>query len=139
MCDYKGATISIIKSDEGYLFGGYTPKEWGIDLKQIPQAKRDNINPDFFLFTITNPHNIPPTQYFLKDPNDAHAHRSSGNHVVFGQELPDICIACEDAHLTDDSYAFLDSSYKDTTGKSFTTFTGPMNFRVKEIEVYQVI
>lgn len=27
-CDYKGETLSIIKSTKGYIFGGYTKINW---------------------------------------------------------------------------------------------------------------
>jgi len=29
MCDDKGATVTVVKSSDGYIFGGYTDVAWG--------------------------------------------------------------------------------------------------------------
>lgn len=55
-CDSKGPTLSVIQSTGGYLFGGYTPLSWNgtNTFKNCSES---------FIFTLTNPHNIPPTKY----------------------------------------------------------------------------
>jgi len=58
-CDYKGPAVVVIHSKKGFIFGGYTPISFGGDDEYRTHA-------DAFLFTITNPHNIPPTRYFPK-------------------------------------------------------------------------
>eukprot|EP00026_Physarum_polycephalum_P011005 Phypoly_transcript_11196.p1 GENE.Phypoly_transcript_11196~~Phypoly_transcript_11196.p1 ORF type:complete len:401 (+),score=69.87 Phypoly_transcript_11196:80-1204(+) len=129
-CDHKGATITIVQSEKGHMFGGYAPIAWGAN------AGRDAAHPDFCLFTLTNPHGIPPTQYMLKDKNDP-SHYSKGLHVSFG--AADLRIAEYCADQTADSHSFFGYSYQDTTGKGFATLAGSEKFKVKEIEVYLVI
>ncbi|CAF4930311.1 unnamed protein product, partial [Rotaria sp. Silwood1] len=55
-CDQDGETITIIQSNNGYLFGGYTSVPWSSsgDFESDATA---------FLFTLTNPHAISPTKY----------------------------------------------------------------------------
>jgi hypothetical protein len=53
------------------------------------------LHPDFFIFTLANPHGIPPTQYKLKDKNDP-SHYSTGLHVSFGAADLRIAEYCAD-------------------------------------------
>ena len=50
--------MTIIQSAQKFLFGGYTsvPRSTNVGPKKDTQA---------FLFTLTNPHNIPPTKYSI--------------------------------------------------------------------------
>ncbi|CAF3328937.1 unnamed protein product [Rotaria socialis] len=62
-CDDQGPTLTVIQSrDGGHLFGGYTSASWSPTGKYI----HDSNNP--FLFTLTNPHGIPPTKYSVRNP-----------------------------------------------------------------------
>jgi hypothetical protein len=74
-CDNKGPTITIIKTKKGYLCGGYSPLPW------TSQGTRCiGPNPDYFLFTLTNPHNVPPTRYKF----DGYHRRNNGtDHINF--------------------------------------------------------
>ena len=47
LCDNKGKTITLIKSSEGFIIGGYTPLDWD----SHSGWKNDN---DTFLFSLTN-------------------------------------------------------------------------------------
>ena len=135
MCDNKGPTLSIIQSDTGYLFGGYTPTSWG-PIGTITTT-RDTIHPEHFLFTLSNPHNIPPTQYKLKNPKDPNAICNDRSLIVaFGSGI-DLCV-----YGISQSYSCFgdkDCSYCDTTGKENETFTGTTFFKPKEVDVYLVI
>ncbi|CAF1086741.1 unnamed protein product [Didymodactylos carnosus] len=56
-CDGEGPTMTIIQSQEGnYLFGAFTMVPW----TSQNGYKRD---PNAFLFTLTNPHNLKPTKF----------------------------------------------------------------------------
>ncbi len=133
-CDGKGPTITVIQSKNGnYLFGGYTEISWTCDgtYKYDPAA---------FLFTLTNPHGIPPTK-FSRNPQErlSIGHSSNGGPcfggVVNGQNhFIDIKLV-SNADKQDSSCSF-PSSYIDTTGIGATLFTGKKNFMVNEIEVY---
>jgi hypothetical protein len=48
--------MTIIQSAQKYLLGGYTSIPWSTNLGHKNDTKA-------FLFTLTNPHNIPPTKY----------------------------------------------------------------------------
>ncbi|CAM4987956.1 unnamed protein product [Rotaria socialis] len=67
-CTNKGPTITIIQSNHNFLFGGYTAIPWTSDVSD----KKDTTA---FLFTLANPHNIPPTKYLISTGQ-------SGNAVV---------------------------------------------------------
>eukprot|EP00026_Physarum_polycephalum_P009941 Phypoly_transcript_10080.p1 GENE.Phypoly_transcript_10080~~Phypoly_transcript_10080.p1 ORF type:complete len:401 (+),score=76.55 Phypoly_transcript_10080:70-1203(+) len=130
ICDNKGPTVTLILTDKGHLFGGYAPISWGRTFEGY------DTHPECFLFTLSNPHNIPPTQYKLRQGN-AYGLRN-GQHVSFGW-CGDIRIADENAHLTTDSCSNFARSFIDTTGKGNATFTGEHKFKVLEIEVYLVM
>ncbi|CAF0862681.1 unnamed protein product [Didymodactylos carnosus] len=59
-CNDPGATVTVIRSKNGYLFGGCTRAPWKSDRGWKEGASA-------FLFTLTNPHTTPPTKYQI-DP-----------------------------------------------------------------------
>ncbi|KAK8798791.1 hypothetical protein WA158_007875 [Blastocystis sp. Blastoise] len=68
-CDNKGETVTLIKhighNNHINIFGGYTDQSW--------ESKKSNYFKPYskeFLFTLSNEHNIPPTQYLHNDNND---------------------------------------------------------------------
>ena len=70
-CNDKGPTFVIIRSTEGWLFGGYTTKSWSGDciyemiylLHNIGETKNDS---SAFIFTLKNPYGVEPTQYMKR-------------------------------------------------------------------------
>jgi len=56
LCDDKGSTLTLITSTEGYVFGGYSILPWD-------SSREFKDHTEGFLFTLINPHNIPPTIY----------------------------------------------------------------------------
>jgi len=129
-CDDKGPTVTIIQSKEGgNLFGGYTSQSWDSSnaYKQDPSA---------FIFTLTNPHAIPPTQYAIKNiPRSIRGRASYG--PLFGGGY-DVRIV-SGSNQNNSSYTNFPTSYTDTTGKGDVTFTGARNFSTSEVEVYSVL
>ncbi|CAF1615415.1 unnamed protein product, partial [Didymodactylos carnosus] len=74
-CDGKGPTMTIIQSKEGdYLFGGYTAVPWS----SKAAFKEDTTA---FLFTLTNPHCQPATQFHI---DDKQTHRAVTHHSNAG-------------------------------------------------------
>jgi hypothetical protein len=129
-CDSKGATVTIIIARGGYAFGGYTPLSWDTSNKYVADPSCQSI-----IFTLTNPHKIPPTKYSLSNYEKAiHCHPYFSATFGAGQ---DICIA-NNSNQNTYSYSNFPYSYSDTTGVGRTTFTGSYNFMVREIEVFQV-
>ncbi|CAF4312820.1 unnamed protein product, partial [Rotaria sordida] len=82
-CNNKGPTMTIIQSNNNYLFGGYTTIPWTSD----DSYKNDTTA---FLFTLTNPHNIPPTKYLINPGNAANTvfhHNSYGPYFGAGPDM----------------------------------------------------
>lgn len=131
MCDNKGPTLTVIQSSQGYLFGGYTPLAW--DSKSYNKHSTEG-----FIFTLTNPHKIPPTKYTRNQQDSRAIYCNSSFGPVFGNLHPDIAVS-NNCHQNDNSYSNFPSAYNDTTRKGVTTFTGKSNFTVNEIEVFSVI
>ncbi|CAF0959568.1 unnamed protein product [Adineta steineri] len=129
-CDNKGPTMTIIQSDNNYIFGGYTSVSWTSSEGWLNDGTA-------FLFTLTNPHNIPPTKYtIMSDLATRAIYNYSGYGPMFGGG-PDICI-----YNNSNSNNFMCSifpwSYDDSTGYDNNTFTGAENFTISEIEVYKL-
>ncbi|CAF0762028.1 unnamed protein product [Adineta steineri] len=134
--DDRGPTLTIIQSKNGnYLFGGYTEISWTCDntYKQDPNA---------FLFTLRNPHDIQPTKFTLKSKTDNAVGHADHSGPYFGgvmkdkEHFIDIRIF-SNANINQNSSSSFPSSYTDTTGKGEILFTGEKNFMVEEIEVYK--
>lgn len=126
-CDNKGATLVVIKSVKGHLFGGYTSVGW--------QARNGYVtDPHAFIFTLTNPHDVPPTKFDPK-PNANHIMDHSSYGPTFGTGH-DIFVAGQADSAN--SYTNFPHAYNDTTGKGNVLFTGSREFRASEVEVFAV-
>ena len=129
-CNNQGPTMSVIQSQDGYVFGGYTSVSW----RSVGNHAEDKNGP--FLFTLTNPHGIPPTKY----PNKNVTH-SIYNLEEYGPTFGgghDLHV-CNNSQTTIGSYSEFPHSYNDTTNRGATTFTGNGNFQTSEIEVYRLV
>ncbi|CAM4810501.1 unnamed protein product [Rotaria magnacalcarata] len=126
-----GPTITVIQSrDGGYLFGGYTSVSWNPTEKYV----LDPNNP--FLFTLTNPHVIPPTKYRILIPNySIYPQSSYGSIFGGGNDL----YVCSESQINRKSFFNFPHSYKDTTNRGSATFTGTRNFQTNEIDVYRLM
>ena len=62
-CDGKGATVVLIRSTNGYIFGGYNPVSWRSPAGGAVECD----SPDrAFLYSITNPAGTEPTKCSMK-------------------------------------------------------------------------
>lgn len=130
-CDHQGPTMTIILSNNNYLFGGYTAIPW---TSENGSYKTDNTA---FLFTLTNPHRIPPTKYMIRSANTQYAvyhHPSFGSTFGSGHDL---CLT-NNRIENGTSYSSFSGTFYDTTGKGNTTFTGAYNFTPSDVEVYRL-
>jgi hypothetical protein len=124
LCDFKGATYSIIKAN-GFLFGGFTFLSW-----ESRNWMYRNEKERAFIFTLTNPHNIPPTQYFPKNENST---------KIFDYSLYGPCFGYYDIVVDFDNknFHYFPISFIDTTRKGRLTFTGIWkDWEVEELEVF---
>ena len=126
-CDNKGPTICLFKNEKGYIFGGYTFKNWSSSNNYI-------LDPFSFIFTLTNMYNIPPTKfpnsnisYSIYD-NSSYGPTFGGGHDIY-------------IGFNSNSTNF-PHSFKDILGKGISIFKGDKdndNFSLKEIEVFKLI
>lgn len=104
--------------------------------------QRRNGKGNEFIFTLKNPHNIPPSKFNMKKEWLNHSiccDKSLG--PIFG--CNDIRIENE-CNIRNNSFSYYDFQpgeycFNDTTGKKRLLFTGEKNYKVKEIEVYNII
>ncbi|KAF2071426.1 hypothetical protein CYY_007250 [Polysphondylium violaceum] len=123
-CDDKGATITLIETTEGDVFGGYNSQSWNCD--------GDNKwygDDKCFIFTLVNKHGIKPTKYSPRNKDYVRSIKSSG--PLFGGGY-DIGIGIR-------SYQSFPHTYHDTTGKGGSTLTPTKEFTIKTIEIYKCI
>jgi len=129
-CDFPG-TLTVIQSVGGWLFGGFASKSW----KPTGDNQADE---SAFIFTLTNPHSIPPTKYTLKnDKIQFSIYCSNSYGATFGGGN-DIYVS-DNSNQNYSSHINFPHTYNDTTNKGKTTFTGSFRFTTKDIEVYSVV
>jgi len=130
-CDKRGENLSIIKAN-GFLFGGWTPLSWCVG-----SGWKGDETKKSFIFTLTNPHSIPPTQYFQLNDDRRTIYSSCKNGPCFGRD--DIDIQIDKSHGSYKNYFDFPDSFIDTTGKGSLTFNGlKEGWIVQDIEVYGV-
>jgi hypothetical protein len=133
-CNGKGPTMTIFQSTEKYLFGGYTKVPWSskVDVKGDAQA---------FLFTLTNPHDIPPTKYSIHpDRKDNAVYHFEHHGPCFGKHgaTCDVCVSNFPKDTSYQNTISFPGAYLDTTGKGKQTFTGSGTFGLSDIEVFKL-
>lgn len=152
--DNQGPTLTVIVSQNGHIFGGFTPCSWD-------SCNEYKATPEAFLFTLTNPHAIPSSQYFLIPGDRCAIGCYKGEGAIFGYRGGNgIFIAAtllfilnihttfhysvdiwlrSLSHQHSKSVVNFPRSYVDTTGKGNNTFTGKSSFTSLDVEVYAVV
>jgi len=126
-CDNKGPTLVLIQSQQGYLFGGYTPVAW--DSTSSYKASTTS-----FLFTLTNPNSIPPTKYAINPAQAAYAMFASASYCATFGSGHDLTVRDSNGSI----YTNFPHTYIDTTGHGQNTFIGARNFVPTEVEVFSI-
>eukprot|EP00732_Lithocolla_globosa_P005638 Lithocolla_globosa_v1_NODE_5961_length_1157_cov_15.433757.p1 type:complete len:359 gc:universal NODE_5961_length_1157_cov_15.433757:1131-55(-) len=127
-CDHQGPTCTIIKSEGGWVFGGYASVSWnGSANGFLPDEKAS-------LFSLINPRGTSPTLYSWFQNQGLFPH--SGYGPVWGG-AHDLCVSNQ-ANTNNNSFTSLGYSYRDTTGHGKNTFTGQEHFKVTELEVFKI-
>ncbi|KAF2068685.1 hypothetical protein CYY_009992 [Polysphondylium violaceum] len=133
-CDGKGATITVIETTDGCVFGGYNSLSWKNDWN-IPQYHLYFYGDDkCFIFTLVNKHEIPPTKYFANENNTNYV-GSGPLGFAFGTFTR--LSECDIRIGKKNSYQMFPTSYADTTGKGYTTLTPYSKFKIKYLEIYK--
>lgn len=132
-CDDKGATVTIVKTSEGYVFGGYTDQSWASE----GHWKSSN---EAFLFSLKCHAGLAPVKMRLKSGENRHAMYCSSNWGLgFGND--DIYVGIDNSSLKN-GYTNLGNTYELPSGVSNTFLTGKHGycdrFQVAEVEVFRV-
>ena len=127
-CDNVPNLLIVIQTHTKYLFGAFTTVPFQASANGV--FSRD---PNSFLFTLTNPHDIEPT--LLPSTGDEKAVFSVTNYgPIFGGSH-DLLIS-ENCNTDGKSYFNPKSSFSDPTGKGFRLFTGEQKFQVEDFLAY---
>ena len=136
-CDNKGATVTLIKSAEGWIFGGFNIDPWTSD-------GNGNYNNKSFLFTVTNPASTAPTAYLVNSrtspdswPRYTTQNRSNCGPLFGALDYCGTDIGCN-INGGGTNYVNFPCNYVDTTGRGSSTFTGSNSFTIARIEVWSV-
>jgi hypothetical protein len=116
----------IIKSDNNYLFGGYTSTSWKSMDNYVADTKS-------FIFTLTNPHEIQPTRYNCKNNLYSICDTAAYGPAFGGGHDINVSPTFDSA-----SYTNFPHTYIDTTGKGNITFTGNSKYTPADVEIFQV-
>ena len=131
-CDNKGATITAIQSTGGFIFGGFSDKIWTSSKGYCEYDKA-------FLFSLKSPANeVGPTKMRIMQNGcfyDMYYRSTYGPYFGDGHDLR-IGI---DANNNINSYSRLGHTYEIPPGQTNTFLVGSKNFKVSEIEVFQII
>lgn len=129
-CDGEGPTVTIVKSANGCIFGGYASISWGTDNK-------GHKAPRSFLFTLKNVHELPPARFPLKDKADSNAvFHYSNCGAAFGKGA-DLIIYSPFNSSGKSHTGF--STYQDLSGKGYSILSGERSFVASDVEVFKVI
>ena len=115
-CDNKGPTITLIETDKGYKFGGYTPLNWE---SKNGENKNDELT---FLFSLNQ------MKKFTKIDNSRSICLHKDYGPIFGNG--------NDLQFNKDMNTGVSNPYTFFKNRELTN--GDTNFNVKEIEVFKV-
>lgn len=130
MCNNKGPTVTVIKSEHDKVFGGFTSESWGFAGTGNYQYKHD---PTAFIYSLTN-----KGKYAQQlNQNSILDYHNCG--PVFGLDggFCDIDIG-DDCNTSNNNYCWANQTYQLPSGAGDDFLAGSQLYSVKEIEVYAV-
>jgi hypothetical protein len=139
-CDGHANTLTLIEDTNGNIFGGFTPLEWESRKSNKKGGKENNCwkaDPSLksFLFTLTNPHNVPARMFALKAEGKDLA---ISCHSEYGPCFNNIGVS-NNCNAKSNNVTWLGLCYTNDTGlDAYTVFTGSKAFQVKEIEMFEI-
>lgn len=125
-CNHKGASISLIKTAKGRIFGGFTHLAWRSMNTYVVDAKA-------YLFSVDNEEKMSVS---AAGTNAIFDHQSYGPTFGSGH---DFTVPSSATNANQNSYSNLGTSYpvpKYFKGKADTFLAGERNFATAEIEVW---
>lgn len=122
-CDNHSPTVTIIKTDQGLRFGGYTTKTWNYD----EECKSDD---EAFLFSMDY-----KKKYLINKYTDCAIYCHPEYGPTFGEGF-DLCL-CDNYMGVNGSYSNFPKSYGKGNPTHELTGKNPY-FRIADVEVYQI-
>jgi hypothetical protein len=125
----------MILDTEGDIFGGYNPVKWNnpdsIDVWASAIGTEKS-----FIFTLTNPHNIPMRKFPVKYEMSYRAIKyTRAERPAFGEDL----VFYGTSVIKAEGFSVLGSHYVNDSGvKGDEVLTGSKNFKIKEIEIFAI-
>jgi hypothetical protein len=136
-CDGHANTLTLILDTDGNVFGGFTPVEWESD--RYGKFKGDD-SLRSFLFTLKNPHGVPPRKFALQNDMKEYAIICTYDYcALFGKGIgvSNNCNTNRDSYTKIGTRSRNDRTYANDTDFEYF-FTGATNFTVKNIEVFEI-
>ncbi|KAG0233790.1 hypothetical protein B0O80DRAFT_527472 [Mortierella sp. GBAus27b] len=131
-CDQRGPTLTIVRADNGMIFGGYNGSSWSSHPTGVYSTSRSN-----FLFTLKSREH--PTRenavFGIRGDGNAAAYSKTDFGPTFGVGH-DLYLS-SNCHMSCQSSSTMPSTYNGS-GASSTALAGSPNFRVQEYEVFLV-
>jgi hypothetical protein len=126
----------VILDGNGNIFGGFTPVKW--ESSSQPPHHRPDGSGRSFLFTLKNPHNLPPRKFGLVKTDTAIICNS-----LHGPDFLDISVRDNSKGITYSKGSYEVPPYTDhgvLPGKQPgpNLFAGAGTFSVQEIEVFEI-
>lgn len=128
-CDNIPNTLTIIKSTNGYIFGGYTNQPWD-------KSNAHKKDPGAFLFSLINPQNQPSKLNILNASNAIYCHVNFG--PSFGHSGNDIRTLNSNFSSLG-TYQLRYSFDPNDGGTNHSYLTESQNFTISDIDIYQII
>ncbi len=133
-CDGVAKTVTIVKTTNGNIFGGYTDLPWSSHNTGI-----DHIDNNAFIFSLVNEKNQPFISMSKNQEGSIGCQLNLG--PVFGnkQKNRDLLIA-SDSNMNTKSYSLLGNSFERTGLSHDAQFilAGSKKFQTVEFEVYRI-
>ncbi|KAG0053641.1 hypothetical protein BGZ83_000711 [Gryganskiella cystojenkinii] len=131
-CDQRGPTLTVVRADNGAVFGGYNSSSWSSHPSGVYSTSRVN-----FLFTLKSrdqPHRE-NVRFEVKGDGNAAAYNKADFGPTFG--VGHDLFLSSNCNLTCQSSSTMPSSYSGP-GASTASMAGSFYFRVQEYEVFLV-
>ena len=134
-CDNKLNTISLIKSNN-FIFGGFTSISWEQGDGNYGNYKDD---PKSFIFSISNPSNQPIKFKYKNDGCSIFCYEDYGPVFGLGNEIDISDYSNKNENSKSDlGYSFEGCPFKYGTKEAQKFLCGSYQFKVQEIEVFQL-
>jgi hypothetical protein len=138
-CDGRANTLTLILDTDGNVFGGFTPVEW----ESSGGKYKGDDSLRSFLFTLRNPHGVPPRTFALKAEKKQNAiYCNSAYGPRFGGGSGADIYVSDNCNTNRDSYTRIGTHWSDSKYANDTAFeyffTGAEKFTVKEIKVFEI-